>query len=62
MSANQRAASRHVTTLPLLLARFAAMFGRENTSSLVPSGTQGAAPATSPGPSVLSGKQEVSFQ
>ena len=44
------------------MARFAALFGRENTSSLVPSGTQGAAPATSPGPSVLSGKQEVSFQ
>ena len=41
--------------------RFAEMFGRENTSRLIPSDTQGLEPVTNPGPSVLQGQQNVSF-
>jgi len=41
--------------------RFAELFGAENTSSLIPSDTQGFEPRTKPGPSILEGKENVSF-
>lgn len=39
-------------------ARFEALYGQENTSSLIPSATQGFEPLTSPGASVLAGRME----
>jgi len=42
-------------------ARFAELFGQENTSKLIESKTQGFTPITKPGPSVLSGKETTSF-
>jgi len=43
--------------------RFAELFGEENTSSLVPSDTQGFEPETNPGASILSGLTgEISFR
>jgi len=42
--------------------RFAQMFGKENSSRLIESQTQGFSPVTRPGPSVLSGLGEVSFK
>jgi len=42
--------------------RFAELYGEENTSSLIPSGTQGYEPETNPGPSVLKGLKNVSFE
>ena len=38
------------------------LYGQENTSSLIPSGTQGYEPETNPGPSVLKGLKNVSFE
>jgi len=43
-------------------ARFAELFGADLTSSLVPSATQGFAPFTSPGESVLSGHGRCGFR
>jgi len=42
--------------------RFAQLFGKENTSSLIPSKTQSYDPQTNPGDSVLKGKTNVSFE
>jgi len=42
--------------------RFAELFGKENTSKLIPSATQGFEPVTAPGPSVLEGKNNVGFK
>lgn len=42
--------------------RFAELFGRENTSRLIPSPSQGMEPVTNPGESVLKGKTAVGFQ
>jgi len=41
--------------------RFAELFGRENTSRLIPSETQGLEPVTSPGQSVIADKGRVGF-
>jgi len=41
--------------------RFAQLFGRENTSRLIPSPTQGIEPVTNPGDSVLKGKPTQGF-
>ena len=41
--------------------RFADLYGSQNTSSLIPSATQGFEPETNPGPSVNAGKTSVSF-
>jgi len=41
--------------------RFAELYGRENTSRLIPSDTQGFEPVTKPGPSILDGKTNVGF-
>ena len=38
------------------------LYGEENTSSLIPSGTQGYEPETNPGPSVLASLKNVSFE
>lgn len=43
-------------------ARFAELFGQENTSKLVPSSSQGALPITNPGKSVLSDQKRKSFK
>eukprot|EP01062_Namystynia_karyoxenos_P001423 TRINITY_DN10493_c0_g1_i1.p1 TRINITY_DN10493_c0_g1~~TRINITY_DN10493_c0_g1_i1.p1 ORF type:complete len:379 (+),score=145.70 TRINITY_DN10493_c0_g1_i1:75-1139(+) len=42
--------------------RFAELFGKENTSRIIPSATQNELPATNPGPSILAGKGRVSFR
>ncbi|XP_023342923.1 uncharacterized protein LOC111712519 [Eurytemora carolleeae] len=42
--------------------RFAELFGAENTSKLIPSSTQGFEPRTKPGPSILEGKENISFK
>ena len=42
--------------------RFGELFGKENTSRLRPSGTQGFEPLTTPGESVLAGMTDVGFR
>jgi len=42
-------------------ARFAELFGAENTSKLIPSKTQGPEPVTNPGDSVIKGLENVGF-
>jgi len=42
-------------------ARFAELFGAENTSRLIPSATQGPEPVTNPGDSVIKGLGKVGF-
>jgi len=42
-------------------ARFAELFGAENTSKLIPSKTQGPEPVTNPGDSVIKGLTNVGF-
>jgi len=43
-------------------ARFAELYGKSNTSKIIPSPTQGADPKTNPGKSLLEGRTNVGFK
>ena len=45
----------------LCIARFAELFGPENTSKLIISKTQGFEPVTVPGDSVIKGMENIGF-